>query len=61
MKGKRVHNGYRVESYVCGYPFGHTYIGYSRVQALSKHATMERAARKYGEKWIDQPQFNEYE
>ena len=61
MNVRKVKGGYRVESYVDGYPFGHTYIGYNRVQAISKHRGMENLARRYGGKWIDTPIFNEYE
>lgn len=61
MNVRKVNGGYRVESNVGGYPFGHTYIGYNRVQAISIHKGMERSARKLGSSWIDKDDFNEYE
>lgn len=60
MKVKKVKGGYRVETSVGGYPFGHVYRGFNRVQAIYKHNGMERAARKFGDKWIDRQEFNEY-
>jgi len=60
MSVRKVKGGYRVESYVGGYSFGKTYLGYNRVQAINIHKSMESAARKYGCKWIDLPMFNDY-
>ena len=60
MNVKKVKGGYHVESHVGGYRFGRTYLGYNRIQAIFVHKDMERTARKFGSRWIDQPQFNEY-
>ena len=60
MRVKKVKGGYRVETSVGGYPFSKVYRGYNRVQAITKHNAMERYARRFGDQWIDQPQFNEY-
>lgn len=60
MRVKKVKSGYYVETSVGGYPFRKTYRGYNRVQAINKHNQMEKAARKYGDKWIDSPLFNDY-
>lgn len=60
MRVKKVKGGYRVTTSVGGYPFGHVYRGYNRVSAIAKHNGMERIARRYGDKWIDQELFNEY-
>lgn len=60
MRVKKVKGGYRVETSVGGYPFGHTYRGFNRKCAILKHNIMETTARKYGSKWIDQPLFAEY-
>lgn len=60
MKIKKVKGGFRIVSSVGGYPFNRTYRGYNRVQAIYKHNQMQQMARRYGDRWIDQPQFNEY-
>ena len=60
MSVRKVKGGFRVETNVGGYSFGHTYIGYNRVQAIALHKTMERIARKHGCSWIDKPIFNDY-
>lgn len=60
MRIKKVKGGFHIVSSVGGYPFGRTYRGYNRVQAVNKHNQMERFARQFGDKWIDQPMFNDY-
>ena len=60
MRVKKVKGGYYVVSSVGGYPFGRKYRGYSRAQAVMKHNQMSALARRYGDKWIDQPMFNDY-
>lgn len=60
MVVKKVKGGYYVETSVGGYKFSKTYRNTNRTQAVNKHNQMERAARVRGDKWIDCPQFNEY-
>lgn len=60
MKVRKVKGGYYIQTSVGGYPFSKTYRGYNRVGAIRSHTTMERKARKFGDKWIDEPEFNSF-
>lgn len=61
MKVKKVKGGgYRVETSVGGYPFAKVYRGCNRVCAIGMHKAAENSARRYGCRWIDRPEFNEY-